>query len=205
MKLDKTDKIILSLIISILLLTTLYYLKPLESFKQEPYSYYYDNGVDQFLVTRAEDPNYQGWVIKFHMQDRTFTIDSLSDPRDIENITIKGDISNIVRSRKVYFTYDPDQNMDVRLLQAEYEVGKIISNPFLYNIEIDIGSLKEIEELPFITCENATASNPVIVFTLGDETIVREENHCITISATDQDKLIMASNRFMLTLLGIMK
>lgn len=203
-KFDNTDKFIITIILIIVISTILVY-KPFDFLNNTTESFYYDNGEDTFLVTRAVDANYDGWEIQLYSNDRAYIIDSLSNPKNIENITIEGNINTLLNDKKVYFTYDPEQQMNTDLLKAEYEVGKILTNVYLYNIKIDIGTLTPTKDLPLITCENATASSSVIVFTLGDEVSVKEENNCITLTGRNEKELIMTANRLTLTLLGIMK
>lgn len=132
-------------------------------------------------------------------------ISSRNDPRTLENISVQGDIKNPIYKKGLYVVFE--KNATGPSVIAGMEISKITGNPSLYNINTTGAMIESIEgkSVPVKTCKDVSASTGVIWLRAGKETKIFNEKDCIIIEGTNEYELIRGADRYILTLLGIMK
>ena len=109
-------------------------------------------------------------------------------PQETEYINLSNTVTN--KLREAYFimvTFDPEDEANLQVIEvtrfdlSQY-LGKVVVNGVLAETE-------EYEELPEITCANATLKTPVILFNKTDFPIIVEDENCIYLNARGREFL----------------
>ena len=158
-----------------------------------------------------------GYDMEFYVNEAQYPVKMSvrGDPRELEDVRI--DIEKVkpmvVGKKQIYVTINPDDNLTGRTTVAAQEIDYFIDNPFLFNIPVNSsflipyeGSETPISEQAIKTCKDANDKTGVIWMRLGNETAVFEEDGCIVVQGKEPDEMeiIMAADRFYLTMLGVM-
>jgi hypothetical protein len=178
-------------------------------FFQEPQTavldnYQYSNGYTIFEIQKVNE--IESYITLLVGQEGSkYTIGLRNDPLSLEDIPVEGSLNTrIFGSEEIFVTINPMANLSAKTTVAALEINTIIDNENLYGIPVSSAMTKEYGNYTVKSCLDATAENPVIWLTLGSETKVYTDGYCIIIVGTDEDNIIRAADRFLLTLLGIM-
>ena len=168
--------------------------------------YEYSNGETVFEVNKVSEIETFITLLVGAPESYEYTIAMRNDPLSLEDIPSQGTYhTRIHNDEAVYITIHPEANLTSRTTIAALEIDKIIDNPYLYEIPVYSANTQENDYgYPVVDCGDATDSYTVIFLTLGSETTVFAEEHCIYIVGTDEDEIIRAADRFIYSLLGIM-
>ena len=124
-------------------------------------------------------------------------------PSQVETINISSDIINRLKDRvQIDMTSDVDSEYKEAIALAEFE----LSGYLFYNEQyarLGFTELNEYEK-PKITCSDATASVPVILFEKSNETVVYSEGSCIIAKAKSESDIIAIKDRLLYGLIGVM-
>lgn len=130
-------------------------------------------------------------------------------PLELEDIPVQGDIIQFKQTYQfIYITFDPRENYHdsfVTMSNAEISpnmvvhFGKDISAACLVSDPICTDS-----EIPVITCNNVDSTKAVIFINRVNDTKVVVEDNCVIISGMGEE-LVMAADRFLYGMYGIMK
>ncbi len=170
--------------------------------------YFNYNGFD---VNRVSTKNGIFYYIKMFLEgsNQPLVISTRYDPRTLENISVEGDIKAIIKD-KLYISFDKETT-GVSVI-AGMEISKITGNRILYNIPTHGAMVEEIEgkNITVKSCKDVGEKTGVIWLKLGNITKIyskniNEKGECIIIEGTNEYELIRGADRFILTLLGIMK
>ena len=168
-------------------------------------NYQYSNGDSVFDVQKvSEIETYITLLIS--MDQLTYTIGLRNDPLSLEDIPVEGNINTrIFDDSQAWITINPEAGLTGKTTVAALEIDKVIDNEYLYGIPVSSAMTQEYGDYPVKSCNDATSDETVIYLTLGSETIVYTDEYCIIVVGTDEDEIIRAADRLVLTLLGIMK
>ena len=125
-------------------------------------------------------------------------------PKEVEGIPIEGNLAVIDSVGTIQMTFPPE--LDSTVVLAGVELSKILSKKYnIYNKDI-VNGVQEAYNgtYPVITCDNVTESAMVISLELGNETMIKEDNGCVTLTGTSSDELLKAADRLLFTLLHVM-
>lgn len=128
------------------------------------------------------------------------------DPREAGKIPLEEEaVSKIIGGRKVYITYNPNQENISSVVVAAAQVARII--PLLHGNKPVVAYTEDANpvdpNIPLKTCEDATEETPVIVFEVGNKTQILEENNCIHVQGENYGSLILAADKLGMNLVGI--
>ena len=133
-----------------------------------------------------------------------FRIATHYDPRSVENMPVDPGLRNIIVSKQ-RMNMTMDDNMTSKTVQALVEIGRILGNRYdIYNMPISAGMTTPQDELPHVTCDNATLQQGVLYFHLGQENAVRKIGQCVHIIGTTEEDIIKSADRLLYILMGIM-
>ncbi|MFO8016512.1 MAG: hypothetical protein R6U32_05395 [Candidatus Woesearchaeota archaeon] len=125
-------------------------------------------------------------------------------PRQVENITIRGDITRFRDLNGTYMTFDPLGSDLGNVALAASELSINLAKYFRKNVvsactknETEICHKKDI-----VTCEN-NDRNPIIYIQESDVTGIVEDGNCIRIKGTELD-LARAADRILYEWMGVM-
>jgi len=169
--------------------------------KASKYSFEY-NGIN-FKMTQF------GYDVEFYVNEGEFPVvmSVRNDPRELEDISI-GDVKHLVEKKEqIYIAIDPYDNLTGKTTVAALEINYFIDNPYLYGIPVNSAFLKEFDDMEnqtIKTCEDSFGNTTVVWLRVGDETGVFEEDGCLVVQGSDESEIIMAADRLVLTLVGIM-
>lgn len=128
-------------------------------------------------------------------------------PRDVENISIEADVSQIANQTKnLVLTFDPTFGQSISL--AGIEIGKVLVSFYGWQsdrIIVGVNSINDTSGFPYFDCNNATNGTKVINYNFGNETKVVQTGDCYEIFAEEHEDIIKASDLIMYQLLGIIK
>jgi hypothetical protein len=168
-------------------------------------NYKYTNGYTIFDVQKVNEiETYITLLVGETAQE--YTIGLRNDPLSLEDIPVTGNIvTRIHDDERIYITINPYANLTAKTTVAALEINSIIDNENLYGIPVLSAMTQEYLDYPVKSCYDGTSQETVIWLTLGVETQVYTDGYCIIISGETEDDIIRAADRFLLTLLGIMK
>ena len=129
------------------------------------------------------------------------------DPRNADEITITDNVRSIKSSTKVYVAYNPNSNNTRELSAAATEFARIL--PFSHeNISVVAAFTEDTnpinEYVPVKTCDDANFLTSVVIFRTGiNATRIYAKDNCIFVEAQNYSQLLLASDRFAYSVLGI--
>ncbi|MBW3003720.1 hypothetical protein KY337_04095 [Candidatus Woesearchaeota archaeon] len=117
-------------------------------------------------------------------------------PGDLENISVEYNLN--FESEKVYFTYDPSDEINF-----DSSINKLGSIIFSMNLRPVKACIKEegCPDIPVVDCEEET---PKFFFKESDSTSISQENNCVVLEAESRDKMDQLVEIIYYRLLGIM-
>lgn len=202
MEIEKKINIIVIILIIILIIGTLF----LIFYQKNKYSdiYFTYNGFD---IQKMNTPNGVFYDIKMflEMSNQPLIISTKHDPRNLENISIKGNFKNPILKNNLYISFDKDTTG--KSVIAGMEISKITGNSYLYNMPTHGAMIEEVENknITVKDCNDVDKETGVIWLKLGDKTRIYNQNDCIILEGTNENELIRSADRYILTLLNIMK
>lgn len=100
-----------------------------------------------------------------------------------------------------------DQNSSVISVIAATEISKILGNYYFFNVPTEGALIKPVEGKQVLvkTCEDVNSTTSIIYLKIGDKKQIYSKNDCIIIEGKTEYELIESADRFILTLIGIMK
>jgi hypothetical protein len=127
-------------------------------------------------------------------------------PRELENITVRGDIARFgAENGFLYITFDPDKSVHTQyttMANAEIAVGLVTH--FGKTIKpACIRNDSQCDGVDIVTC-NSTLLGVVFINDVDTPASVTVSGNCVTVSGRGE-ALVMAADRFMYGLYGIMK
>ncbi len=124
-------------------------------------------------------------------------------PTELENIQMADGIAASVKASKMlYVTSDFFSNNSQLIGTAEYNLGVALND--LFSVYAVQGFFQNASALPVVTCRNATSFVPVISFQEGNQTRIFKDGECIIVESDKPDGFIMARDRFVYGLMGVM-
>ena len=147
-----------------------------------------------------------GYQLQLYINDASYPaiVKVRNKPQDLEYIPID-DISFLTDKKELYLIIDPTKGLTGKTTVAALEIDAFLDNEFLYNIPVHSAFTEPYGEGTVKTCADVTEDEGVIWLDTGKETKVFVENGCLFIHGVDEDELIMAADRLVLTLLGVME
>ena len=159
------------------------------------------------LSGSSDTTNYNGYKVKtlqdgFETKAGKTTITTMYHPKQLESINAPSVNALDMMGKQTALTFDPEQENQMYSDYARFELEK-----FLNNIQVPTASAvtKGGEyNLPIINCENATDNLIVVVFEQSNETKITKDGNCYTLTGASPQEIIMAEDRFKLTIAGVM-
>jgi len=169
--------------------------------------YFTYNGFD---VQKVVDNNVPSYKIKFYFENNpnSFIISFRNNPKDLENITIDNNISDILFKKDVKELYiTMPSNASSLSVIAATEISKIVGNQYFFNLPTHgaLTSPVEGKDVPVKTCNDVSTNMSIILLKIGPESKIYSQNGCVILEGNNEYELIRDANRLVLTLLNIMK
>ena len=124
-------------------------------------------------------------------------------PSQVENINVSEDIINrLTNSMQIDMTSDIDSEYQEAIALSVFELSNYLALNNQY-ARVGFTQLNEYEK-PMITCIDATASVPVIMFEKSNETKVYTQGNCIIAKSKSESDFIAIKDRLLFGLIGIM-
>ncbi|MGB9675126.1 MAG: hypothetical protein ACP5IJ_02335 [Candidatus Nanoarchaeia archaeon] len=126
------------------------------------------------------------------------------DPRNASNIPISKDLNFLLSAKKVYITFNPNQENLSAFAIAAAQISRILA---LYDIKV-VGAYTEDTKpidpnVPIKTCADATELNPVIFLSMGNSSEINVSKYCVNVRGADPQSLVFAADKLGYALLGI--
>jgi hypothetical protein len=124
-------------------------------------------------------------------------------PAELENFNLSQSTKDLLsNSVAVALLFDPNSTVDdlSYIDYARFNFDNVIDKPVYFGITQE----SEGYTLPVLTCENATAEIPFIVFNSSSETSIVENNNCIILNAKLKE-ILAVEERIAYQMLGVMK
>jgi len=133
------------------------------------------------------------------------------DKREAVFTYLPGDVSDInadqaaidrLRSKlQIDTTLDENRTLTQYMALAQYELSQMLN---FHNIYLRSGLTAANEfNLPVITCENSTATIPVLYFKEGNQTRIYAEGNCVIAEASQDFDAARLKDRLLYGILGI--
>ena len=119
-------------------------------------------------------------------------------PEDLENISVPQEARNLLSSaRLVYLTSSNNLSEETALAKYDLMVGLETENRYVVNSVLE----ENVNNIPVISCKNATAFSPVIIINESDkDDSIILNNNCIKLEGTSD----IVSERLLYSAYGIM-
>ena len=127
------------------------------------------------------------------------------DPREAGNISLEDQsIQQIVNSKKIYLTFNPNHQDIAKIIVAAGEVARILS---LYNIETITAYTEDSNpvnpDIPLKTCEDVSEDIGIVYVDTGNNTEVIVDQGCVIVNGKTADDTILAADKLGMNLIGI--
>ena len=160
-----------------------------------------------FTIYEGNKEGLKSFQIQFFKEgeEKPFVINTRYNPNDLEGIPVYVELRENIIKERLFITMEP--TLTGKSTIAFAEIDKYTENPFLFNLPTSPALIRKVEgnELPVITCKDASASQGVIMFKIGDKNQIYGEQGCVIIEAKTENDLMMGADRLSLTLLGVME
>jgi hypothetical protein len=173
-------------------------------FKSEPFveNQYTYNGFE-FVE------NGGSWFSKSMEGDNLLQTSLRHGPLELEDISVQGDITKFKQTYQfIYVTFDPRvENHDSYVTMSNAEISPNLIVHFGKDIAISCSVDDAIctdAGIPVIDCNDVDKESGVIFINRVNDTKIVVEDNCVTISGMGEE-LVMASDRFLYGMYGIMK
>lgn len=143
----------------------------------------------------------EGFVTEINNQQVAFS----SAPEQAELVAVASDVvGKLVSKGMVYFTYDPDDPLKEAIALAQFSMASPLND--VLNIYAVPGFTEENEfGQPVITCQNATAFVPVILFEQSNSTGITSAGNCIMVRASYAEEMLLMKDGLLYRLVGIVQ
>lgn len=125
-------------------------------------------------------------------------------PASIEHILLDDKTKELLKQDYFIVTYDPSNGLNQEMALAQYKLFEERLKPAGKNIIRALTNSTDTN-LEQFTCQDATASHPVILLQYSNETSITTENNCIIANAKSSTEVYEVSDRIAYQMLGVMK
>ncbi|MBW2999472.1 hypothetical protein KY339_02265 [Candidatus Woesearchaeota archaeon] len=141
------------------------------------------------------------WETEINGQKISFS----SFPSEVEDINLSEEMVNVIKTTKmVYVTSDPDDEFKDGIGRAQFNMKNIFEQNlgiyFVYSFTKNNTFGK-----PIITCENSTATVPVMLFEKSNKTGISFDNDCIIFEAFNSNDFNVLGDRLLFGVLDIIE
>ncbi|MEM4267792.1 MAG: hypothetical protein QXK37_03080 [Candidatus Woesearchaeota archaeon] len=165
-----------------------------------------DSTTEEYNGYKFTSPSYGVWVTKIDGKQARFRY----FPGDIDSLPLDSELLDLVKSTKmVYLTYNPDDEaiseIELARLDLENQLPQLLK---IYPVTGVTNVTSKYYLYPYIDCQNATASVPVIVMKLNkeiNESRIGGNSGCILLEAARKEEILLLKDRFVYGLIGIIK
>ncbi|MBU4501042.1 MAG: hypothetical protein KKA79_00500 [Nanoarchaeota archaeon] len=178
--------------------------------KLTPGTYQYVHGMDTFDVQQVGTTEEGGitYKIKIFVGNDASPkyIYTRHEPQEMEGLKIANGIKEILNKKEIYTVINPNEGLTGRTVIAALEIDKFIDNAYLFQIPVKSAFTEKDEnnpDYPVMNCESVTEDIGIIWLTLGEETIIKNEEGCIIIQGQTEDDIIKLSDGLIFYLLGM--
>jgi len=175
-----------------------------------------------FTVSRYSVPSAPGVTVHefdLFVGNHQYKIPIRTDPNLLEDIII-GNIATVpwifketdeenyqIEAEQIFLAFNPHELTGADTIIALGEVGRILGTAdySLYKIPTTGAFTLELEDsvTPVVSCKDTNPFTGIIKFQLGSTNEVFTEDNCIVVQGQDYDGLIKASDKLLLTLVGV--
>ena len=144
---------------------------------------------------------YDGIQTKINGQKFTLT----HFPEQLEYISMSTEIKQILRNTQVLaITYNPESEYKEAFAEQQFNLAEDLSQINKY-ILAGMTNNTNFEQIPQITCQNATSTLPVIQFREAITTSITLKNNCITINIGNVNDASQTGDLLFYQIAGIME
>ena len=124
-------------------------------------------------------------------------------PNEVEVIADNESAKLLQNKFEIDVTYNQNSTFKEAMALAQHQMALTLAN---YDIFVRKGfTSNNTFGLPIIGCKDATADVPVIYFRHGNETKISNKNSCVIVEASSNAEFIMAKDRLLYSILGVIK
>jgi len=139
------------------------------------------------------------WTARINGREAAFTF----LPSEVSNIPAADFSKKLQNKLEIDATYDLNSTNKEAIALAQHQMGLTLA---AYNVYLRKGfTTNSSFNLPVITCNDATEIVPVVYFKYGNSTSIYVENNCIIADASSDAGFIMAKDRLLYDILGVIK
>ncbi|HII16123.1 MAG TPA: hypothetical protein HA362_07490 [Nanoarchaeota archaeon] len=167
--------------------------------------YKYSNGADEFNVRKVIRDQYVGWQIEMFVKDYRYLLEIYNDPASLEDIPVDRAAKNtLLDDKSMFITWDPKPEHTITTAFAYDDLNKVIDNPDLFNIPVNLSQTEPYRNFTVKTCADAKRQSSVIWLKYGNETSITTAGDCVLVQGRTEKDILRAADRLSLLLLGVM-
>lgn len=117
----------------------------------------------------------KGNLWSFKHQEKEYKL--LFGPKDLENVSLDINIYDIFNAGKIYVSVDPRENVGSAMNELISNIKSLLGVPIVGACRVDI---EECNQFPLKTCNDASASEKIIVIKPGESSVTYKDN-CLVI------------------------
>lgn len=125
------------------------------------------------------------------------------DPSVAYSINISPEAASVIKDKPLlYLTSNHNSSLAAEIASVQYDISLLL---FTHYDQYAITGFTEKNpfNLTVISCDNATAFTPVIMFERSNSTSIRAENNCVIVEAASSYDLFLARDRLLYAVFGI--
>lgn len=159
-----------------------------------------------FKIRREMDNGGNLYSIDFYLNDNDSPskISVRNNPNDLENIPIESNLKPKLLKKEAFITMEP-RATGLTVVGA-VEISKVLGNQYLYGVPTkgalvrDDGTNQTVK-----TCADADSDTAIVYLLKANTTSIYSEGECVIVEGSSESDIIRASDRLVLTMLGVMK
>ena len=165
----------------------------------KPYKVY-----NNFKFYKVGSKNKWFWQTFVQYQGQVYEVLTYYYPTELLNIQYDANVTNaLMGCEKVFIATNPDYNVDAVI--AATEISKILGKIFEKTVKgaFTKPSSKDVSR-PVVSCENATSNVGVVILVKGESLKASiAKQHCVVITAPDEQGMIRVADLIVYKMLGI--
>lgn len=170
--------------------------------------YFVYNGVGgKYRIDKIKFGNMTDYYLNTNISGKYHRFPFRNDPKNLEKIYLEPNIKNkIINKKLIYVTQDVDEIGPKSLIGKIEFIGILGYNEDLggiYKLNLKSAFTSKVENVSVISCKDVSKNVGVIYLNLGDENKIYSENDCIIIQGTDDNNLLLSSEKFAYHLLNV--
>jgi len=176
--------------------------------------YVYNGPGGEYIFNIDDTGGVVNHVLRVYVNDNEYYYAFRYGPRELENVSVSGDVKQILNSKTLYISQDPNLPIETssKSSLAVMELNRITGESY-YSIyqtptitAVSRATNRSTElELPEKTCDNLVDGEGVILIERAEKTkVIAESDNCVIIQGINGDEILRSADTLAYKWLGVL-